>query len=112
MRGWFGRKSAPERQAFVPAWLQGEGEQGGFARGVEGLRLLDRGSGQILLRRDGAWESGIVRAEEVQIGGLTVVRQRQPAIANPTGGTVIDAECRTAIGLILTMLRTHGLIAS
>ncbi|HEY5458050.1 MAG TPA: DUF2793 domain-containing protein, partial [Sphingomicrobium sp.] len=67
---------------------------------------------QILLRRDGAWESGIVRAEEVQIGGLTVVRQRQPAIANPTGGTVIDAECRTAIGSILTMLRTHGLIAS
>jgi hypothetical protein len=35
MRGWFGRKSAPERQAFVPAWLQGEGEQGGFARGYQ-----------------------------------------------------------------------------
>ena len=101
------------------AWAGKDDMLAGYADGgwrfvapVEGLRLLDRGSGQILLRRDGAWESGIVRAEEVQIGGLTVVRQRQPAIANPTGGTVIDAECRTAIGLILTMLRTHGLIAS
>jgi len=101
------------------AWAGKDDMLAGYADGgwrfvapVEGLRLLDRGSGQILLRRDGAWESGIVRAEEVQIGGLTVVRQRQPAIANPTGGTVIDAECRTAIGSILTMLRTHGLIAS
>ena len=101
------------------AWAGKDDMLAGYADGgwrfvapVEGLRPLDRGSGQILLRRDGAWESGIVRAEEVQIGGLTVVRQRQPAIANPTGGTVIDAECRTAIGSILTMLRTHGLIAS
>jgi hypothetical protein len=35
MLGWFGRKSGPERQAFVPAWLSGEGEQGGFARGYQ-----------------------------------------------------------------------------
>src|SRR5436190_9625079 len=35
MLGWFGRKSAPERLAFVPAWLSGEGEQGGFARGYQ-----------------------------------------------------------------------------
>ncbi|MCL6739877.1 phage portal protein [Sphingomonas sp. RB56-2] len=33
MAFWFGRKSAPEKQPFVPVWLQGEGEGGGFARG-------------------------------------------------------------------------------
>ena len=33
MLGWFGRKSAPERRPFVPVWLQGEGEAGGFVRG-------------------------------------------------------------------------------
>ena len=30
---WFGRKSAPEARPFVPVWIQGEGESGGFARG-------------------------------------------------------------------------------
>jgi HK97 family phage portal protein len=35
MAFWFGRKSAPEVRPFVPVWLQGEGESGGFARGYE-----------------------------------------------------------------------------
>jgi HK97 family phage portal protein len=35
MLEWLWRKSAPERQMFVPAWLTGEGEQGGFARGYQ-----------------------------------------------------------------------------
>ena len=35
MAFWFGRKSAPERQMFVPAWLAGEGAQGGFARSYQ-----------------------------------------------------------------------------
>jgi HK97 family phage portal protein len=35
MFAWFGRKSAPETRPYVPVWLQGEGEAGGFARGYE-----------------------------------------------------------------------------
>lgn len=112
MLGWFGRKSAPERQAFVPAWLQGEGEQGGFARGVDGMQVLDLSSGLLVLRLAGSWESGIIRADEYRVGGMAVLRARQPAIADPAGGTVIDGQCRAAIGSILAMLRTHGLIAS
>ena len=111
MFGLFGRKSASERQLFVPTWLTGEGEQGGFARGIEGMRLLDRDSGQMLLRRDGTWEAGVMRAAELQIDGLNVVRERQSAISEPTGGTVIDSQCRDAIASVLAMLRTHGLIA-
>ncbi len=83
-----------------------------FFAPIEGMRLLDRSSGQLVLRLEGAWESGVVRAEEYRVGGLTVVRARQPAIADPAGGTVIDSQCRAAIGSILAMLRTHGLIAS
>ena len=33
MFGWFGRKSVEPQRPFVPVWLQGEGEAGGFARG-------------------------------------------------------------------------------
>lgn len=34
------------------------------------------------------------------------------AIADPTGGAVIDAEARTAIIAILTVLRNTGIIAT
>jgi hypothetical protein len=100
------------------AWTDKDGMLAGFTDGgwryiapIEGMRVLDRSNGQLVLRRAGAWESGIVRAEEYQVGGLTVVRERQPAIADPSGGTVIDSQCRAAIGSILAMLRIHGLIA-
>jgi len=33
MGWWFGRKAAPPARPFAPAWLQGEGDAGGFARG-------------------------------------------------------------------------------
>lgn len=82
-----------------------------FINPIEGMRVVDRVSGQLIERRSGAWESGIMRALEYQAGGLTVVRQRQPPIADPAGGDVIDTQGRAAIASILSMLRTHGLIA-
>ncbi len=111
MFGWFGRKSAPETRPFVPAWLQGEGEAAGFVRAIEGARVLDRTSGQMMVRRGGSWEAGVVRAQEVRINGLTVLRDRQAAVSDPTGGTVVDAQCRTAVATVLAALRAHGLIA-
>jgi hypothetical protein len=73
--------------------------------------VLDRASGQILVRRSGVWEGGVVRAQELRVNGLTVVRQRQPEVADPAGGSVVDTQCRAAVASILTTLRTHGLIA-
>jgi hypothetical protein len=82
-----------------------------FVAPLEGAQALDRASGQILVRRSGVWENGIVRGQEVRVNGLTVVRQRQPAVADPAGGSVVDTQCRTAVASILATLRTHGLIA-
>ena len=110
MAFWFGRKSAPEVRPFVPAWLQGEAETGRFVRGIDGMTLVDRASGQILSRRGGAWETGIVRAQELRVDGLTVVRNRQSAIGDPSGGAVVDSECRAAVVDALAALRAHGLI--
>ena len=62
--------------------------------------------------RAGSWEIGAVRGDSVVIGGQQVVGARSSAIASPAGGTVIDAEARTAVGEILAALRIHGLIAS
>jgi hypothetical protein len=71
--------------------------------------MLDRVSGQLVIRRGGDWETGVSRAREYQVDGETVVRARQPAIADPAGGSVIDIQGRAAIASILAMLRTHGL---
>jgi len=100
------------------AWTGQDGALAAFTDGgwrfiapVEGARVLDRTSGQVVTRRGGSWEAGIVRAQEVRINGLSVLRDRQAAVSDPTGGSVVDAQSRTAIAGILAALRAHGLIA-
>ena len=107
---WFGRKSAPAARVGVP-WLQ-DGEAGGFARGPEGLQVLQRTTGETMVLRGGAWETGIVRAQEIRVGGQKVVGAQQPSIVAPAGGSVIDPEARAAISEIIASLRSHGLISS
>ena len=46
----------------------------------------------------------------LSINGTQVLTVQQPSIGNPSGGATIDSQARTAIGSILTALRTHGLI--
>ena len=99
---WAGQDGA------LAAWSEGGWR---FVAPVEGARAMDRPSGQMIVRRDGSWEAGIVRAQEVRINGLTVLREQQPAIADPSGGSVIDGQCRSAVADILAILRTHGLTA-
>ena len=81
-----------------------------FVAPIEGLRALDRSCGEILLRRNGGWESGVIRAREVRVGEQTVVRERQAAIPAPSGGATVDAECRSALIGLMGALQAHGLI--
>lgn len=81
-----------------------------FVPPVEGMSLVDRSSGEQLLYRGGAWQAGIVHAQEVRIDGQAVLGIRQAAIGDPTGGTVVDSQCRTAVSEILGAMRAHGLI--
>lgn len=57
-----------------------------------------------------AWTEGELRASKILIGGQQVVGARLPPIASPSGGTIIDAEARSAIGAVIVALRSHGLI--
>ena len=81
-----------------------------FVPTVDGMNLVDRSTGEIVSRHNGAWETGIIRAQELRIDGLTVIRNRQPAISDPSGGPVVDSECRAAVAHILAAIRAHGLI--
>jgi hypothetical protein len=111
MGWWFGRKSAPaDARPFVPAWLNNDSQEEGFARSAEGMVLHERTSGTAAAFRNGAWEVGALRGGSLVIDGLKVVGARAAAIDSPGGGTVVDAEARSAIDAILIALRQHGLI--
>jgi len=56
--------------------------------------------------------NGTCETNSYKVGGVQVVGSQQATIANPTGGSTIDAEARTAINSILTAIKTHGLIAT
>jgi hypothetical protein len=53
-----------------------------------------------------------VTAERVEVGGVQVLGVQGAAIASPSGGSTVDAEARSALGLMLAAMRQHGLIAT
>lgn len=77
-----------------------------------GMRVWDAGNGYWLHYDGSGWVAGVLTATAVEIGGVQVVGDQTGSISDPVGGSVEDAEARTAIGLILTALRTHGLIGA
>lgn len=81
-----------------------------FLGATEGMEVWNRNDLTHACFVAGQWELGQVRARRLMIGGVGVVASRQPAIAAPSGGSVIDVSARTAIGNILTTLQQHGLI--
>lgn len=48
----------------------------------------------------------------LKVNSQQVVATRLAHIANPSSGSTVDAEARTAINAILTAMETHGLTAS
>lgn len=63
-------------------------------------------------RFDGeTWVDGVAAVSRVEVDGLRVVGAREPAIAAPASGSVVDSQARAALGSILSALRAHGLIA-
>lgn len=83
-----------------------------FVAPIEGMRVWVAGDAVEARFSAGSWISGEVRAERLVVAGIPVVGERQPAIADPTGGATVDDVARTTIAGILAALRTHGLIAS
>jgi hypothetical protein len=83
-----------------------------FIAPVDGLTALVKASGQFATYNGGSWELGQLRGVGLSVGGNQVVGARLAAVAEATGGAVIDTEARATIAAILDRLRQHGLIAS
>jgi hypothetical protein len=83
-----------------------------FVAPFDGLQVTDRATGCTWRYMSGQWTSGVVNAFEVHVNGLRVLGSRVSAIAQPVGGTTVDAEARDVLAQVLLALRSHGLIAS
>lgn len=97
---WAGRAN------FLASWTGGGWR---FASPVEGMLVWNRASSLWLRWTGAAWSDGTLPASAVLIGGQQVVGARLPAVASPSGGTVIDAEARAAVAALIATLKSHGL---
>jgi hypothetical protein len=83
-----------------------------FLPPIAGMTVWSAADGCPATYVDGAWRVGVSSATELRVNGTKVVGGREPAIAEPTGGTSPDTEARAALHSILLALRNHGLIAT
>lgn len=81
-----------------------------FAAPREGMSAWVAEDGQLARYTGGVWHAGRLTGAQLLVDGEQVVGAREPAIDEPDGGSVIDAEARASITAILTALRAHGLI--
>lgn len=81
-----------------------------FVTPQPGMLVWNRAASLWLHWTGSAWSGGELPASAIRIGGMQVVGPRQPPIASPSGGTVIDAEARAAIAAITAALMSHGLV--
>ncbi|TCP33615.1 DUF2793 domain-containing protein [Sphingomonas sp. BK235] len=76
----------------------------------DGMTAWDRARQLGVARVAGSWESGVVRAARVLVGGQQVIGARAAAIADPGQGEG-DGAARACLAQVLAVLRAHGLIA-
>lgn len=93
----------------IAAWTEGGWR---FLGPIEGMRVFVSDSGLSRIYLSSGWTTENARPDGYYVNGEKVVGARQGAIAEPVGGSVIDAECRSAVNAMLSVLRAHGLITS
>lgn len=124
-----GRNDPPATPLEGQAWIVGDAATGAWAGHAgqiacwtpggwrflapfDGLHVWIRDQKLWGVRGQGGWVAGTVAAAKVEIGGQQVVGPRLSAIADPSGGAVVDDPARSAIAAILAALRAHGLISA
>ena len=116
----------PEDPEPGQCWILGDAPEGGwtghagevagwsgggwrFVAPCEGMRLWLGENGGFALFSGGEWRLGETHGRLI-VGGQQVVGNRRAAIAEPSGGTVVDAEARATILAVLNAMRDHGLV--
>lgn len=97
-----------QHQASIASFTSGGWR---FIAPVEGMRLLLKDAKTFAVYVSGAWELGTVTASQIVVAGEQVVSTRASAIADPSGGSMVDSEARATLTEVLSALRHHGLIS-
>lgn len=99
------------------AWTGKEGAIAGwsgggwrFATPVRGMRMWISDRGHAFLYDGTEWAAEGARGDGFYVDGQRVAGPRQSAIAEPSGGGVVDAEARAVIAAIIGLLQSHGLM--
>lgn len=76
--------------------------------------LFNYGTGDFLIGYNSAIAERVKidSAGQYYVQGNRVLTTRQAFIADPTGGSVVDTECRAVVGTVIDRLIAHGLIAA
>lgn len=82
-----------------------------FVEAADGCLAWVLDEGVFAYRASAAWRSDAWPVKQLRLGGYSLLTGTQGAIADPSGGTTVDAEARAALGQVLDVLRQHGLIA-
>jgi hypothetical protein len=81
-----------------------------FAAPVPGMRVWIRSLALWVHWNGSVWSDGELRGSRMIVDGQQVVGSRQSEVPSPSGGTIIDAEARSAIVAVIVALKSHGLI--
>lgn len=101
--------SPPAGPTSGQCWLVGTGATGGFAGQSDRIAAWSEGGWRFVAPRDGMRAFDLsASAHRIYSGGTWHLIA---APAAPSGGSVIDAQARTAISGILAALRTGGIIS-
>jgi hypothetical protein len=95
------------RDSLLAMWTDGGWR---FVAPTPGTSAWNKAGGVPLIWDGGQWREGQLVCSGLEVGGLRVVGGRQPGVASPSGGTIIDAEARAAINALTAALMSHGLI--
>jgi hypothetical protein len=80
-----------------------------FVVPLEGMTVWSRAANLPVRYANGLWVIGEICCSRLTIDGEQVVGPRQPAVASPSGGTIIDAEARACLDALIATLMSHGL---
>ncbi len=75
-----------------------------------GMRVAVADDGLTLVHDGAGWGVDPVQPDGFHLGGERIIGPRAGAVADPSGGGVIDSEARAALTQLLGILRDHGLI--
>lgn len=99
----------PATPSFGQCWLVGSSPTGAFAGKTDKIAAWSEGGWQFVAPRNGMRLFDIsASADRLYVGGSWRITA---APANPTGGSVVDSQARTAIAAILAALNNAGILS-